>query len=213
MATVSNFAGVLNSFTVLISLYMPIAILCGYLGSTLIEAVPGRFAWLRVAATVAAVLVLSALGVRKALTIVDTKHVLVTVPDLQAMEWIETHTPETAKFLANSFFAYDENVIVGSDAGWWLPLLAHRENTVPPITYGHETATEPQYIARVNELGRFVENNDLDAPQTIQMLREQGISHVYIGSQGGNLSLEALQASDAYSLVYHKDRVWIFAIQ
>ncbi len=209
MATVSNFAGVLNTFTVLIGLYMPISILCGYLGSTLIEAIPDRLAWLRVAATVAAILVLSVMGGRKALTIVDTKHVLVTAPDLQAMEWIESHTPETAKFLANSFFAYEDNVIVGSDAGWWLPLLAHRENTVPPITYGHETATEPEYIARVNELGRFVGDNALDVPQTLEMLRSNRISHVYIGSQGGNLSLEELQASDVYSLVYHKDRVWI----
>jgi hypothetical protein len=129
------------------------------------------------------------------------------------MEWIENHTPETAKFLANSFFAYDDNVIVGSDAGWWLPLLAHRENTVPPITYGHEAANKPRYIAQVNELGRFIEHNALDAPQTIEMLKQKGVSHVYIGSRGGNLSLEALKASDAFSLVYHKDRVWIFAIQ
>jgi hypothetical protein len=213
MATVSNFAGVLNTFTVLIGLYIPVSILCGYLGSVLIEAIPKRPDWLRVGATVAAILVLSALGGRRALTIVDTKHVLVTVPDVRAMQWIQDHTPETARFLANHFFAYEDNVVVGSDAGWWLPLLAQRENTVPPITYGHETATEPGYIARVNELGRFVDDNALDAPQTIDLLKSSHISYVYIGSQGGNLSLEALQASDAYTLVYHKDRVWIFEVR
>jgi hypothetical protein len=212
-ATVSNFEGVLNSFTVLIGLYMPISLLCGYLGSVLIEALPGRFPRLRTMGVASVILLLSVLGARNALSIVDPRHVLVTVPDLRAMAWVERETPETARFLANSFFAYDGNVIVGSDAGWWLPLLSRRENTVPPITYGHEAANEPDYVSQVNDLAYYVENHNLDAPETVQVLKDKGITHVYVGQMGGYLSAETLRSSGAYDMVYHQDRVWIFGVR
>jgi asparagine N-glycosylation enzyme membrane subunit Stt3 len=191
---------------------MPVAILCGYLGGTLICMIPDSLPRIRAVVAVGAVLLLSLVGARNALTIADPSYILVTVPDLKAMRWIEDHTPEGARFLANSFFTYEDNVLVGSDAGWWIPLLAHRQNTVPPITYGHERAAEPDYIAQVNELGHLVQDSALDAPQTIQLLKSRGISHVYIGSMGGSLSAETLLVSEAYTPVYHEDRVWVFAL-
>ena len=212
-ATVSNFEGVLNNFTVLLSLYMPASILCGYLGSTLIKVLPERSPWLRGVVIASVLLILVVSGLKSSLTILDAKHVLVTRPDLQAMQWIEKHTGKESIFLANSFFAYDEHVIVGSDAGWWLPLLAHRQNTVPPITYGHEAAYEPDYISRVNGLARYVASSDLGASETVETLKRVGISHIFIGQQGGYLSWEKLQASELYELAYHKDRVWIFEIR
>jgi hypothetical protein len=211
--TVSNFEGVLNNFTVLISLYMPVSILCGYLVSTLLEALPDRLPWPRQVVAVGLILILAVLGARRALTVLDLRFALVSVPDLQAMEWIEEHTPASARFLANFFFAYEENVIVGSDAGWWVPLLANRENTVPPITYGHESAHDPDYISKVNEFARYVEDNRLDEPETIQALKANGITHIYIGQKGGNLPVEVVLESDAYDLAYHKDRVWIFDVR
>jgi hypothetical protein len=212
-ATVSNFEGVLNSFTVLIGLYMPISMLCGYLGSVLIEALPKRFPRLQTVGVASVILLLSVLGARSAITILDPQHVLVTVPDLRAMAWIEEQTPETAKFLANSFFAYDDHVIVGSDAGWWIPLLAHRENTVPPITYGHEVAQDPDFISQVNDLAFYVESHDLAAPETVQVLKDNDITHVYVGQMGGHLPTETMRLSNAYDLVYHQDRVWIFSVR
>jgi hypothetical protein len=129
------------------------------------------------------------------------------------MHWIQENTADGAKFLANSFFTYEGNVIVGSDAGWWLPLLTGRANTVPPITYGHEVAYEPDYVTRVNEFARLVNDNGLTKEETVDLLKQEGISHVYIGQKGGSLSQEALEASEAYDLVYHKDRVWIYGLR
>ena len=90
---------------------------------------------------------------------------------------------------------------------------AHRENTVPPITYGHEAAQDPDYIAKVNGFAHYVEDNRLDEPDTIQALKANGITHVYVGQKGGNLPVGVLLESDAYELAYQKDRVWIFDIR
>lgn len=46
-----------------------------------------------------------------------TPHAMVTQPDIRAMTWIRKHTPEEARFLVTSFFAYGGSVIVGSDVG------------------------------------------------------------------------------------------------
>jgi hypothetical protein len=212
-ATRSNFAGVLNNFAVLISLYMPVSILCGYLGGIAVDRLPRRWPVLRRVVVAAIFLALSLVGVRNALHTVQASNILVTVPDLQAMRWIEGQTAQTARFLTNSFFAYDDNVIVGSDGGWWIPLLAGRANTVPPITYGHEAAQDPDYLDRVNSLAKSLETGNAADAEFIQVLRDNHVTHVYIGQTGGYLVPEAFQRSDAYNLVYHRDRVWVFELQ
>ncbi|MFN2165037.1 MAG: hypothetical protein ACK2U9_02105, partial [Anaerolineae bacterium] len=107
-----------------------------------------------------------------------------------------------------------------SDGGWWIPLLAGRDNTVPPLLYSSEAGPDPDYIARVNALARYVEGADLADGATVAWLREQGITHVYIGAQSGRVNdpdsplLDAalLQASSYYRVVYHQDGVWIFEL-
>ncbi|HFD40453.1 MAG TPA: hypothetical protein ENJ31_11480 [Anaerolineae bacterium] len=211
--TVSNFAGVLNNGTVLMSLYMPAALLCGYGGYVLLSLLPGHRPRLRNVVAGTVVLILAVFGAKIMLTALDPVHILVTRPDLEAMRWIEANTSADARFLVSFFFAYDDNVIVGSDGGWWLPLLAHRQNTVPPITYGHEVAYEPDYISRVNNWARALQGYDLTDPAALTLLRQAGVTYVFIGQKGSLFSWQSLQSSPAYRAVYHKDRVWVFQVE
>jgi hypothetical protein len=210
--TVSILEGVLDSFTVLIGLYMPASILCGYLGGALLEVLSSRFFRLWKVMAAGLVLVLIGVGSKDALTVLEPAYVLVTDADLEAMQWIREHTPQTAKFLVNSFSAYGGNATVGSDAGWWIPILAGRENTVPPITYAHEAAHEPGYAARINGFARRVETISLASREALALLRDNGITHVYVGYKGGNICVDELQHSDYYQLAYHRDRVWVFEV-
>jgi hypothetical protein len=147
-------------------------------------------------------------------------HALIALPDLRAMAWVRENTPESAKFLVNSFFAYGGSVVVGSDGGWWLPLLAGRANTVPPLNYGTERGPRPDYRAWVNEVTAKVQQYGMESPEVLAMLGERGVTHVYIGQQGGKVNYEGpgplspvvLLKSKHYRLVYHQDRVWVFEI-
>jgi len=210
--TVSILEGVLDSFTVLIGLYMPASILCGCLGGALLEVLSVRFSRLWKAMAAGATLLLIAVGSRQAFTVLDPAYVLVTDADLLAMQWIQEHTPKTAKFLVNSFSAFGGNATVGSDAGWWIPILARRENTVPPITYAHEAAYEPEYVARINDFARKVETISLATSEALDLLCDNGITHVFVGYKGGSIRVDELQQSDYYQLLYHKDRVWVFEV-
>ncbi|MFQ6100904.1 MAG: DUF6541 family protein [Anaerolineae bacterium] len=148
------------------------------------------------------------------------QHAMVTRPDLRAMAWVRENTPEEARFLINSFFAYGGGVVVGSDGGWWLPLLAGRANTVPPLNYGTEQGPRPGYREWVNEPTRQIQEAGMDDPETLALLEERGITHVYIGQQQGRVNYSgpdvldpgALLDSVHYRLVYHQDRVWVFEV-
>jgi hypothetical protein len=145
---------------------------------------------------------------------------LVARQDLEAMAWIRENTPADARFLVNSFPAYGGTLVAGSDAGWWIPLLAKRGAFLPPLNYGAEQGPSPDYVTQVNELTLFLQERDLGDPETVQMLCERGLTYVYIGQRQGRvnyagphvLSLEEMQRSPSYSLAYQLGKVSIWAI-
>jgi len=210
--------GIVNNFTLLIAIYMPVSLLGGYLASEAVEWATRNRA--RAIYPIVAVLITLALwGGRDRLAAVDEQQFgLVTEADMQAMAWIRENTAPDAKFLVNSFFAYGGSVIVGADAGWWIPLLTRRGNTVPPITYCIETGEEANYIAKVNDFARQVQGADMDDPAVLSLLQEQQVTHVFIGQKQGRvnyagnavLDAEVLENSPHYRAVYHQDGVWIF---
>ena len=209
--------GAINNFALFIAVYIPAGLLIGDMVGDWIARWGGRGA----VPLAAAVGVLAVIGVPARMKDVQVaRHALVTRPDLRAMAWIRENTPQDARFLVNSFFAYGGSVIVGSDGGWWLPLLAGRANTVPPLNYGTEQGPRPDYREWVNELTSQVQAARVDDPATLALLRERGVTHVYIGQQQGRVNYngpdvlrpEVFFQDKHYRLLYHQDRVWIFEI-
>ena len=149
------------------------------------------------------------------------QFMLVTPTDERAMAWIRANTPVSAKFLVNGFFAYGDSLVVGADGGWWIPLLAGRETTIPPLTYGIEAPVSPDYPRQVNELVSQLQTSDLSTAQSLKLLKQNGITHVYIGQQEGQvgnpgeplLPVETLLAAPYYESVYHEAQVWIFRVR
>jgi len=161
-------------------------------------------------------------GVRDRLVDVDpARHALVTRPDVRAAAWIQENTPAEARFLVNAFFAFGDSVLVGSDGGWWLPLLAGRRTTLPPVNYAIELSTHSDFRREVEVLAREVQARGLDDPAFVQSLRESGVTHIYVGQRQGRVNYSGpdvldpveLQASPYYRALYHQDRVWVFEIQ
>ena len=148
-------------------------------------------------------------------------YALITRPDLRAMAWIKTNTAPEARFLINSFSAYGDTSIVGSDAGWWLPILAHRQSTVPPLTYAAEQGITADYGQKVKGFFDKMKVNGITSPEALGLLKEHGISHIYIGQRHGNVNYSGTDVLDPlilnndqhFHLVYHEDRVWIFEIK
>ncbi len=212
-------SGALTNFALFIAAY----ILAGVLMGDMLGQLASRFRfwrWFGIAATLVVV------GVGVGGTRVRSwdarvlKYSMVTRPDSRAMEWIQENISRESRFLVNSFFAYDGSVIVGSDGGWWLPLLAQRANTVPPYTYDLEQEPWPGCREWINSLTEQLQEAGVDDSATLTMLKERGITHVYVGQQQGRVNYggphvldpEGLLRSARYQMVYHRDRVWVFKV-
>ncbi|HSJ55655.1 MAG TPA: DUF6541 family protein [Anaerolineae bacterium] len=212
--------GVITNFTVELSLYIPVSILAADLVVSMIGAAQRHLSRLSPAPAMATGLLVVAaagLGVQDHARLLDYTYQLVTPADEAALAWVRANTPQEAVFLANAFFAYGGSLIAGSDAGWWLPLLAGRQNTVPPLNYGAEAGPDPGYMMRVNEMTQRLYGVDLGDPATIRYLQDEGITHVFIGEKGGPL-LDAvrLQQSPYYRIVYaapaNMPGPWVFEV-
>jgi hypothetical protein len=224
----------LSNFAVFIAAYFPAALIIGGCAGWTVEFLlnqvenrqteraTGRgltVTWVNIL-LVLLVLGLGAWGARLRLRNIEAaNYALAMRPDLRAAAWLTQNTPQDARLLVNSFFAYNGAAIVGSDGGWWLPLIAGRQTTLPPLPYIAERGPTPDYRERINALTKEIQDKGIADPTVLDMLRERKVSHVYIGQQHGKvnsseggLNLEELLSSPHFRPVYHQDRVWIFEI-
>jgi len=211
-------AGAISNFALLIAAYMPAGILIGAAAGWLVAAMPRGHSW-----EAMVMLLTLGLGLWSArLRVTDLRasdHALVTRPDVRAAAWIQSNIPAEARFLVNAFFAYGDTLVVGSDGGWWLPLLAHRQTTLPPILYALEQGPRPGYREWINLLSTEIQDKGLEHADVVALLKERGVTHVYIGQRQGRvnnlegpaLKPEELLDSSHFRLLYHQDRVWVFA--
>jgi hypothetical protein len=214
-------ANLLQNFAIIISLYIPISLVTGWAVGELAHLHPLRAKSGQAFITVvfAAIAIWFAIGQRN-LAQPDT-YALVTRPDMQAMSWIRDNTPTESLFLVEGFRIYGYSA-VGSDAGWWLPLLAERQNTIPPqYALMNEAPVDPDYSQNVVQLVGQLEDAGVSSPQSMEMICKWGITHVYIGQRQGKASYDAPQLfspeefldNPDFSQVYQKDHVHIFALK
>lgn len=225
-------AGIITSFAVMIAAYLQASILIGAAVGWLIDELQGikldRFygphqakyikSTLIPVIVIILIIIGGSLGVwQRIKDIRVAQHALAVRPDLRAAEWIKENLPPDANILVNSFFAYDGTAIVGSDGGWWLPLLSGRQTSLPPLPYLTEQGTRPDYREWVNALTTSIQEKGIDNPEVLRELEQRGIEYLYIGQQQGGVNspepmikLPLLLKSSAFQPVYHQDRVWIF---
>ena len=204
----------LKDFTVAIGLYLPASLIVGdaigevaalLLGKRTAQDRRARVRWAMACAAIVAGALL-AWGDRAP---IDQQHVLVTPADERAMEWLRDETPPDAVFLSSCIMAFGGTVCAGDDAGWWLPVLAGRRSTVPPVTYTMEATFDPRFASRTNTLARLWQT-DLDGVETRRWLDELDVTHAYVGVTARSLDRERLELSPFWRLVYDKGGVEVF---
>lgn len=179
--------GIVTNFLLTLALYIPLSLIAGWLlGEAwhLFRLRPvGRVA-------LAAVVSVAALfGIGRQLTIVDPAYQMVTRADIAALDWVDTNISPGGRFLVNSFLAYNDSLVAGSDAGWWLPYYTRLANNVPPILYSVETLSPDTDRTELVQLVADVEASLGDAEDLRSTLCRDGITHVYLGDRQGTVGL------------------------
>ncbi len=220
-------ANMMQSFAVVTALYMPISLALGWLAAEAACWLPwlqlkirDQAALLEKSAALllsVGVLLAAAYGLYGQKGIGDEAvYHLVTHPDIRAMQWIEQNIPADAVFLVEGFRVYQGRYVVGSDAGWWLPIVTGRQNTIPPqYALLNEKPEQPGYVERVAQLTALLEQAPPSDPQVWPALCQWGITHIYIGQRQGIASMERIQLflpdqMKNLPLVYAQDRVRIY---
>ena len=215
-------SNMMESFSVIIALYIPIAVLAGWLLSQL-ALLAERFggAWMQIG-LFSVVLLLAVWSGWQSRDIAKAQFFgMAFRPDLRAMAWIRDHVPEDSLFLVESFLSNLDKAASGSDAGWWLALLAQRGSMLPPkYALMNEQPNQPGYTQQVLELVGGLESAPPDTPEGLKKLCDWGITHIYVGQRQGQacdgcLQLYQPQQLDddpAFQLIYRMDRVSIYAL-
>ncbi len=157
---------------------------------------------------------------------------MVTPADIAAYAWIRQHTDADALFLVNGSPIHEWSMIAGIDGGFWIPLLAGRPTTVPPMTYGSERCRVAGCDRDVAALYETLRNarlrdtrpskTDLTRPAAIAALRERGVDYVYLGAMPLNgpgifnppdlFERVGVRSHPAYRQVYAADGVEIYEV-
>jgi len=204
--------GLINNVAMLITWFMPLAICCGFLGDELLRswsaALKGRWRTLCCLLTVGVLIALSVVGVRRQIIVVNPNCVLVTHADLEALDWITSHTPPGSRFLINAQW-WQGRTYMGTDGGYWITPLTQRPTTTPPALYPLGDREDVLYIKGFNQR---VATLIADPAGLWALLRDEGVDYVYVGALGGPLVLEALRLDPGFRPLYTGGRAHVFEV-
>jgi hypothetical protein len=207
--------GVVNMPTAYMALYVVVIPLAAYALGTAVQLIARLHRHAALALVTLAMIGVSVWGMRWQRDLIAEEHMLFTPADAPAMEWIKTHTPADARFLVDMFPAYNDSLFVGSDGGWWIPLLTGRQTTLPPITYVSERADPIDYREQIDTFAWALRHHPLPSDEGIALLRAAGIGYVYSGAHDDpqrTIDRAALRQHPAFRVVYDQDDVVIFAL-
>ncbi len=203
---------VLSNDALIIAAFLPVAILTGYALAALQEAVvyaaPGVAGrWLNLGGALA--LVVASLWMADGmLSVVNPVTILATRDDVTAAQWIRANTPANARFLVNARL-WQESGYAAPDGGGWLPILADRAVTLPPISYTY--ASSKALLDHVTQVQATVAQAKT-ADDLLPTIKDEGVSYVYIGAKGGALKPEMFQNRPDFRQVYTNGPAWVFEV-
>ncbi|OGO48802.1 MAG: hypothetical protein A2Z30_07710 [Chloroflexi bacterium RBG_16_64_43] len=200
----------LDAVSAAICQYVPVAAVAGIGLAALVDwlaARRGAWRWVMAVALVAA----SSVGAYSMARSIAPRWVYLNSDDIGAMRWIAQATPPEAKFAVTTYnFLFAPRFVIGIDAGYWIPLLAHRNTMTVPMTYPEERATRPDLadsLVNLHALG-----GHLATDEAVAFLRAQGVNYVFNGSNGWLINTAELDASPHYDLVYNEGRVAVYKL-
>jgi len=198
----------IHNSSVVISFWLPVGVLCGWLIGDVInifvqiaQSLSAHPIYKTILSIVLATttLALAAWGSWRMVDTINPVTILLREDDVRAIEWAKDNIPSGARFLVNTR-RWQGELRVGTDGGWWLPLLSEHEVTLPCVFY-YQGA--PAYRERINDLARLVEEAEsLDDPPLREQLVRAGVTHVFTGANGGRLLPKDLDPSPYYQLLY-----------
>jgi hypothetical protein len=204
------FGSLVDRITLYVSLFIPAAVLSAYFLAWLLEKIKPYTAGRDF--TVVVVTLILLIGLWLSPPQFGVRDGYITAEDLPAMDWIRENVADDALFMVNTFnFPFSDDFIIGSDAGYWLPLLTGKHSVVPPMSYQNERFVDREMIDALISLHQL--GGKLTGAEAINMLQEKKVTHIYIGSRGGDIDPQSLLSSPDFELEYQHLSNYVFSVK
>jgi hypothetical protein len=201
--------GLINNASVEIMLFIPISILGGYyLDQLFIQwkyLIPIKLITPLKGTIIFLTILLAYSGSKQLITIINPITILSRNSDLPAIDWISENIPENETIVINPFM-WGYGLYAGTDGGYWISPLSGRPTLPPPVLYGLGPGSKI-----VKEQCQKVLDFNSNPSALWEFLTTNQLHYVYIGAKGGVLSPELLTKSELFTIIYHKDGVWLFS--
>jgi len=140
---------------------------------------------------------------------INTETILVTQSDLDALEWIKTHTPEDARFFVNTT-NWGYGVYRGVDGGGWILPITGRWSLAPTIFYpfGEDLLINELWIDWSLRASR-VNACSVDFWELVQ---EAELNYLYIRQGTTGIQAQNLVTCDGLEKLYDNQEVSIWMI-
>ncbi|MCB8943185.1 MAG: hypothetical protein H6658_05475 [Ardenticatenaceae bacterium] len=201
----------ININSMYITVFVPLAIFLAIVAvGTWRWLLPPRLLW-QIPATIllGSLIALTTLfGIRQQITILNSQTILAQTADLPALLWAKDNLPAEAKVAVNSW-QWLGDTWAGSDGGAWLVPLTGLTSTTPPADYLYNLDLFLE-VKAFNEGATAV--SDWSLPEPADWLRQQGVTHIFIGAKGGFFDPAALLKNPHTRLIYGHDSTFIFEL-
>jgi hypothetical protein len=199
----------LNSMYIL--LFVPLAMFLALIAAPLWSWLKRQHWLLQLAGYVLLGVLLGAMllfGVRQQINILNSKTILAHPEDLIALRWANENLPSDVTVAVNSWRWLGETWAVADGGAWLLP-LTDRAVTTPPIDHIYN----PDLFREVREFNQAATAvSDWSDPLQADWLREQGITHIFVGKKGGFFDPAVLARNPQLEMLYGRHGAFIFAL-
>jgi hypothetical protein len=147
-------------------------------------------------------------GVRQQINVLNSQTILAHPEDLIALRWVNENLPSDATVAVNSWRWLGETWAAADGGAWFVPLTA-RSVTTPPIDHIYD----PDLFQEVREFNQAaMAVSDWSDPLQADWLREQGITHIFVGKKGGFFDPAVLARNPKLEMLFGRHGVFIFAL-
>ena len=152
---------------------------------------------------------ISVFGASLNLSAVNPETVLATKTDQMALDWIEAHTPEDARFFINTV-GWSPNNYRGVDGGGWILPSTGRWSIVPTIFY--PMSADEDFIQNTVNLGRRASLITDCGDDFWSLVNDAKLNYIYIKKGIGGLQPSALISCEGVRQLTNIGGVYIYLI-
>jgi hypothetical protein len=146
-------------------------------------------------------------GVATNFSAVNSETVLVNRSDVRALDWINDHLPEDARFFINTT-PWGYGVSRGVDGGAWILPYTGRWSIVPTIFYPFSMETQAkQSLMTLGERAAKISSCD---NQFWEIVSEAELEYAFLSERAGNLQPKALEGCVGAERLYQAEGVSVW---